>query len=123
VRILVLDDDRTLATILADHLAERGHRVVPAYDGQLALVFCEQSAFDVIVVDLVLPGMSGIDVVEKLRQKNLTARAIIMTGFADLLNGESARLAALGVEAVIEKPFSFADLDEAVERPASQVPV
>ncbi len=116
MKILVADDNHLLAMILADHLRERGHRAVPAYDGNLALAFCEQTNYDWLVLDMVLPNLGGIDVLERLRQKNQTFRAIIITGFPELLEEESARLEALGVEAVIQKPFSFSDVDEVVER-------
>jgi DNA-binding response OmpR family regulator len=115
MNILVLDDDPILAMVLADHLAELGHRVVPAYDGNLAANFCESKDFDLVLVDFVLPKLDGLDVLERLRNKNSSARAIIITGFPELLQKESDRLAGLGVDAVIEKPFSFSKIDELVE--------
>ena len=116
MKILVLDDDKILAMILSDHLTERGHRVVPVYDGNLGSIFCQQKYFDVVVTDLILPEGNGLDFLERLRQKNRTSRAIIITGFPELLAEESARLERLDVEAVIEKPFSFSQVDAAVER-------
>ena len=118
MRILVLDDDRLLALILSDHLAERGHRVVPAYDGKRALVFCEEKPFDMVVIDLVLPELNGMEFLEKLRETHPKVRAVMITGFPDLLEEKSEHLAALGVEAIIEKPFSFSDVDSVVEAPA-----
>lgn len=115
MRILVLDDDPILTMVLSDHLAERGHSVVPAYNGRLGVIFCEQKQFDLVVVDLVLPEMNGIDVLERLRQKDRNARAIIITGFPELLEEEAARLVGLDVEAVIEKPFAFSDVDELID--------
>ena len=116
MKILVVDDNRLLAMVLADHLRERGHRALPAFDGKLALAFCEQTTYDWLVLDLVLPDLGGIDVLERLRQKSQTIRVIIITGFPEVLEKESRRLEALGVEAVIEKPFSFSDVDDVVER-------
>ena len=115
MNILVLDDDPILTMVLSDHLAERGHNVVPAYDGNLGVVFCEQKYFDLVLVDYVLPKRNGIEVLERLRQTNHTARAVLITGFPELLQKESARLAGLDVEAVIEKPFSFAQIDALVD--------
>lgn len=116
MKILVLDDNHILAKILSDHLAERGHEVVAAFDGKLGALFCKRADFDVIVIDLVMPELSGIDLLERLRKKNRSTRAIIITGFPELLEEGSARLEALDVEAVIEKPFSFSEVDAAVER-------
>ena len=116
MRILVLDDDYILTMILADHLAERGHRVVPAFDGHLGKLFCEQKSFDLVLIDFVLPRHNGIEVLERLRHKSRRTRAIMITGSPELLAEESERMAALDVEAVIEKPFSFSRIDELVEK-------
>jgi DNA-binding response OmpR family regulator len=116
MRILVVDDNHSLAKILADHLSELGHCVVPAYDGRLGSIFCERNTFDVIVIDLILPDLNGIDVLENLQSNNRMPRAIVITGFPELLNEVSTRLDALDVEAVIEKPFSFSDIDDVLTR-------
>jgi DNA-binding response OmpR family regulator len=118
VRILVLDDNPILTMVLSDHFAERGHKVVPAYDPNLGLLFSNRKYFDLMIIDFVLPGMNGIEVLELMRKKNKDTRVIIITGFPELLEKESARLAKLDVEAVIEKPFDFSELDELVERQA-----
>ena len=115
MKILVLDDDRVLTMILADHLIDRGHTVVPAYRGNLASRFCEDKDFDLVIVDFVLAEMTGFEVLEQLRKCNQETRAIIITGFPELLKDESARLQELDVEAVLEKPFSFARVDELIE--------
>ncbi|MDJ0880308.1 MAG: response regulator [Gammaproteobacteria bacterium] len=116
MKILVLDDDHVLTMILADHLADRGHQVVPAYKGNLAAHFCEEEEFDLVIVDYVLAEMNGFEVLERLRQKNRKARAIIITGFPELLKDESKRLKELDVEAVLDKPFSFSKVDELIEK-------
>ena len=97
-------------------LRERGHRVVPAFEGTLALAVCEQTNYDWLVIDLVLPELSGLEVLERLRQQNQTFRAMIISGFPESLEKQSSRLAALGLEAMIHKPFSFSDVDEVVEQ-------
>jgi len=116
MRILVVDDNRLLATILSDHLAARGHSVVPAFDGHMAEVFCQRDRFELLVIDMVLPELDGIDLLERLRAKQCHARAIIVTGFPELAEKESERLAVLDVIAVLHKPFSFSDVDDALEQ-------
>jgi len=115
MKILVLDDNRLLATVLADHLAARGHEVVVAHDGHLAEVFCQRQRFDLVIIDMVLPEIDGVDLIERLRSKRQQCRVIVITGFPELSEKESDRLQRLGVEAVIEKPFSFSDVDAVVE--------
>jgi len=116
MRILVVEDNYILATILADHLAAQGHKVVQSYEGALAARFCQQRDFDALVIDLVMPELNGIDVLERLHRQNRMPRAIVITGFPEMLEELSTRLAAVGVEAVIHKPFSFSDVDDALSR-------
>ncbi len=118
MRILVVDDNRLLATVLADHLAARGHEAVAAFDGHLAEIFCDRDGYDLIVLDMVLPEIDGVDLLERLRRKQHRCRAVFITGFAELHDKETVRLAQLGVSDVLEKPFSFSDVDAIVERVA-----
>ena len=115
MKILVVDDNPILTMVLSDHFAARGHSVVPAYNGRLGSLFCEQRHFDLVVVDFVLPDLDGIEVLERLRQRNRNTRAIIITGFPERLEDEAARLVGLDVEAVIEKPFDFSVVDEVID--------
>ncbi|WP_462321664.1 response regulator [Halochromatium sp.] len=116
MRILVVDDNRLLATCLADHLISRGHQAVAAFDGHLAEIFCDRDGYDLVVIDMVLPEVDGVDLLERLRQKQHRCRAIIITGFSELHEKETERLSHLDVAAVLEKPFSFSDVDALVER-------
>lgn len=116
MRILVAEDNHILATVLSDHLAARGHEVVPAYDGRLALIFCHQRDFDVIVIDLLMPDIYGIDVLEQLHAEQRMPRAILITGFPELLDEVSSRLAVIGVQDVVRKPFLFKEVDAALAR-------
>jgi DNA-binding response OmpR family regulator len=118
MKILVVDDNRLLATILADHLIARGHEAVAAFDGHLAEIFCDRDDYDLVVMDMVLPERDGVDVLERLREKHHRCRALVITGFSELREKESERLQRLDVTAVLEKPFSFADVDAIVERVA-----
>ena len=89
MKILVIDDNRLLATILADHLAARGHEVCAAFDGYLAEVFCDRDVYHLLVVDLVLPKVDGVDLLQRLREKNHLCDAIVITGFPELATEES----------------------------------
>ncbi len=116
MKILVVDDNRLLATILADHLIARGHEAIAAFDGHLAEIFCDRDCYDLIVIDMVLPEIDGVDLLERLRRKHHRCRAVVITGFCELLEKETERLEHLGVSAVLEKPFSFSEVDAIVER-------
>ncbi|MEA1049870.1 response regulator [Lamprobacter modestohalophilus] len=115
MRILVVDDNRLLATILADHLISRGHEAVAAFDGHLAEIFCDRDGYDLLVIDMVLPEIDGVDLLERLRRKHHHCSAIVITGFSELHEREAERLKHLDVAAVLEKPFSFSEVDAIVE--------
>lgn len=116
MKILVAEDNHILATILADYLTGRGHAVVAAYDGRHAAVFCRQRDFDAVVIDLVMPDIYGIDVLEELHEQQRMPRAIVISGFPELLEEMAPRLEAVGIDAVIRKPFSFSEIDDALAR-------
>src|ERR1700680_291104 len=68
MQILVAEDDRRMAELLKRTLAEEGHQVVVAHDGREAFEIALYSPFDVIVLDVMLPGLSGTVVARKLRE-------------------------------------------------------
>jgi DNA-binding response OmpR family regulator len=68
------------------------------------------------VIDLVLPDIYGVDVLEELHEQHRMPQAILISGFPELLDEVSPRLAALGVETVIQKPFTFSEVDDALAR-------
>jgi DNA-binding response OmpR family regulator len=116
MRILVAEDNHILAKILSDHLAALGHDVMPAYDGRLAAIFCQQRDFDAIVIDLLMPDIYGVDVLEQLHAQQRMPKAIVITGFPELVEEVAPRPAAIGVSTVIRKPFPFTAVDEALAR-------
>jgi DNA-binding response OmpR family regulator len=117
MKILVVDDNHLLCMVLVDHLRDRGHHADSALDGQSALRICEEKSYDLLVIDMVLPRLGGIDLLQRLRQQHSNIRAIIITGFPELLEEQRARVESLGVDAVIQKPFSFSDVDTVIGRP------
>ncbi len=116
MRILVADDNHILAKILADHLTAHGHEALPVYDGRLTSCFCHQRDFDAIVIDLLMPDANGIDILEQLHARDRMPRAIVITGFPELLDEVTPRLTAIGVKTVLRKPFRFREVDEALAR-------
>jgi CheY-like chemotaxis protein len=102
--------------LLARYFESRGHAVTVAGDGPSALLLAEQSAFDVVVCDLRLPGIDGLEVLRRLRELPTGARArvIIMSGAKSKVT-ESAVAESLRISAVVDKPFEIEQLRSAVE--------
>ena len=79
--ILVVDDERDLASGIADMLEAEGHRAVLAVSGEAAIEVARERAFDMIFLDVKLPGMTGIDALRALRNTQGRARVVLMTGY------------------------------------------
>ena len=121
LRALVVDDSAVIRELIAVNLQLEGFEVTTAADGQAALDLALELAPDVITLDVMMPRMSGFDVVARLRDDPATAwiPIVMVTGraqAADVSRGE-----ALGVEAYLTKPFEPAELVEVVTRLASEV--
>ena len=112
--ILVVDDEPAIQDILNWALSAEGYRVATAGSGEEALNRVEQEDFDIIVTDIVMPGLDGLEVLERSRVLNPRAAVIVMTAYAAL---ETA-IAALrrGASDYLEKPFSVDLLKERVQR-------
>ena len=102
--ILVVEDDRALCDLLLSHLEADGYQVVQAFDGPAALVMAEQHQPQLILLDWMLPGMDGLAVCRRLRQRSLTPIIMLTarTEEVDLLLGLE-----VGADDYIAKPFSI----------------
>ena len=109
-RLLVVDDDDELRRMLSDVLELAGHEVATAADGPAALRAAADSAFDVILLDIMMPGMSGIEVCARLRAEAAYDEVpiIMVTALTDV----SDRVAGLqaGADDYLGKPFDPAEL-------------
>ncbi len=80
--MLIVDDEVGLTLNLQDVLTREGYQTVVAHDGETALAFCRDKAFDLALVDIKLPGMSGIELVDKLADLSPERACIIITAYA-----------------------------------------
>ncbi len=100
--ILVVDDERDLASGIADMLEAEGHRAVLVVSGEAAIEVARERAFDMVVLDVRLPGMSGIDALGALRETHGGARIVLMTGYR--LDNLLTAAVKTGGLAVLTKP-------------------
>ena len=112
--VLVVEDDPAVLRTLALGLGDHGYAVISCADAEEALAKLETVSADVALVDLRLPGMSGMDLVRRLRQKSPTTLSIIITGHASI----DSALEALRLEAseFLLKPFTIDRVVDAIER-------
>jgi len=111
--ILVVDDEPAIQDILTWALSAEGYRVATAGSGEEALSRVEREDFDVIVTDIVMPGLDGLEVLERSRMLNPRAAVIVMTAYAALETAITAL--RRGASDYLEKPFSVDLLKERVQ--------
>ena len=100
--VLLVDDEEQFLNIFSQRLQSRGLRVETAASGEDALKRVKSKEFDTIVLDLVMPGLSGIETLKRLRSENPDLQIIILTGHGTLEKGIEAMKA--GAVDFIEKP-------------------
>jgi two-component system response regulator MprA len=121
MRILTIEDDRAMATLLRKGLGEEGHSVVVAHSGTDGLALAEMGEYDVIVLDVMLPGIDGYDVARRLRRAHDLTPILMLTArdtTADVVAGLDA-----GADDYLTKPFSFDELLARVRAVARRGPV
>ncbi|MDM7324356.1 MAG: response regulator [Thermus sp.] len=114
MRILVVDDEESILVPLEFLLKKAGHEVTLARTGEEALKALDYGGFDLVVLDLMLPGLDGFAVLEKA--KALPERPKILVLTARGREADRAKALALGAEAFMTKPFATQDLMAQVER-------
>ena len=112
--ILVVDDDQFFRQMVTDLLAQQGHRVVTAESGTAALAAFERGAFDLVLTDVVMPGMGGLELVAALREKAPQLELILVSQHEDVKTATTALRA--GVADYLIKPVDGPDLVLAVDR-------
>jgi two-component system response regulator HydG len=112
-RVFIVDDDRDHAESLADVLEMRGYEVELAYSGEEALARFGDADFDLVLMDVKLPGRNGVETFFEFRKLRPDARVLMMTGFSvEELVRQAVDNGALGV---LYKPFGAAELLQVVE--------
>jgi CheY-like chemotaxis protein len=116
VKVLIADDDRLIRTMLSDLLADLGHAVVEAADGVEAVALARRESPDLVILDFLMPKLSGLDALHALREEGLRTPAVLLTA----ISGGSFRAmeGAEAVDVLLEKPVTRRSLARALARAA-----
>jgi DNA-binding NtrC family response regulator len=112
--ILLVDDAVELRADMAEYFARQGHHVEQCGDGDQALELTERRVFDVAVLDLVMPGRSGLDVLKELNVRHAECEVVVLTGEATIESAVEAM--KLGAREFLKKPISLKELDRLVRK-------
>ena len=102
-RILAVDDQRYFRELIAGMLAEEGFEAQTASSGEEALHVLENSDFDIVLTDLVMPGMDGNELVHRVKQRDSEQDIVVVTGVVDVKTAVDAM--KLGASEYLLKPF------------------
>jgi two-component system phosphate regulon response regulator PhoB len=114
-RVLIVDDEPDVLLLCRLNLQQRGHEVLEAAVGSRALELARDRHPDVIVLDLMLPGMTGYEVLETLKQDEQTSGIQVLVLTAKSLRADRERSRGLGATGFLTKPFLPSELCELVE--------
>ena len=113
-RVLLVDDEEDILWGLSDSLKKEGLEVLTAQDGEEALLHLDDGPVDVMVTDIRMPGMNGVELLLKAKELHPEINVIVMTAYgSDELKTEVLERGALHY---LEKPFDFEDLYQLIEK-------
>ncbi len=119
LQILVIDDDKHLAETISESLDRRGHVCTVATGGKAGVAKLEQEAFDVVLTDLKMADLHGLQVVERCKQLRPDAEVYVITGLTDVPTAVDAM--KRGASHYLQKPLDLAELRAVVENSAKRV--
>ena len=114
-RVLVVDDEPDVLLLCRLNLQQRGHELLEATDGSTALQLALERRPDVVVLDLMMPGMNGYEVLETLQLDERTSSIPVLVLTAKSLRADRERSHSLGASGFLTKPFLPSELCDIVE--------
>ena len=123
-KVLLIDDEEDFVFTLAERLQLRGMQAITATDGEAGLSLIEKESFEAVILDVLMPGIGGFEVLDRIKKIDSAIPVIILTGHGSLLDGPKG--IKLGACDYIMKPFDIDDLirkiNEAVKDRQNTIP-
>lgn len=113
IRILIIDDEEIMRCFLSDIFKDMGYQVEMAGCGEEGVSLFKQRPFQVVISDIKMPGMSGVDVLEQIMALENTTKVILITGYASVDSAD--RSVKLGASEYITKPFEMDHIRSVVQ--------
>jgi CheY-like chemotaxis protein len=115
-RILVVEDDPDIMRILTHALTAVGHEVVPAFGGEDAIRKVKAQKFDIVLTDLAMPKVSGVEVIQTIKSDAATRHIPVLAVTAHVWDGIAQSAGQVGCDGYISKPFSMKQLVQEVQK-------
>ena len=114
IKLLLVDDEDSLRTIMKDELINQGYDVVDADNGDTALEILKKKHQDVVILDIRMEGIDGLEVLKEIRKEKLADKVIMLTGVDELKIARDSL--ELGANDFMSKPFQFQNLFACIQR-------
>jgi len=108
MNILIVEDEKKIADSLKKGLEENGYEIIVAYDGKMGEKMFQQYHFDLVILDINMPGINGLELCARIRQKNKAVPVLMLTTFGSV--SDKVEGFNMGADDYMVKPFSFAEL-------------
>jgi len=112
IKVMVVDDEKPICDFVRSFFGERGHQVISVTDPAKAISLVEQEKPQIIILDIRMPQISGLTLLEQIRKIDKEAKIIMVTIVDDIETQKKAK--ELGADAFISKPFNTEYLEEVV---------
>jgi putative two-component system response regulator len=113
-KLLIVDDERCIRTILVRYLTQRGHVCMEAADGDQAVDLLRSRIFDAVITDLRMPGLHGLDLIRTIRDLDADLAVVVLSGNQD--STDAVRALRMGADDYIFKPIDLADVSTYLNR-------
>ncbi len=113
MKILVADDEKEVVDILKEYLEEKGLSADVAFDGKETLNLIKTNNYDIAFIDENMPELSGLEIVEFIKQNNLNVKTVILTGYPAIDESISR---AVGADEFLEKPVNLDQIAKIIEK-------
>lgn len=114
LRILIVEDNHKFRATLSSHLKSSGYEIKDVETGEEGVSFSRGNDFDLLLVDLVLPGMNGLEMMKAMLAQGRKFKSIMMSAY--LTNGMREKAREYGVDEFLEKPFEIKELTEIISQ-------
>ena len=114
LKLLVVDDEDSLRLLVHDELVNSGYQVDTAESGETALEMIAKKKFDIVILDIRMPGIDGLEVLKHIREDGIKSKVVLLTGVNELKIARDNL--ELGADDFLMKPYDFRTLKACLER-------
>lgn len=110
--VLIVEDESKICRLMSEYLNLKGHDVIHHMNGEEAIAWLGENHADVILLDIVMPDISGLEFLRKIKEMGVTSKVVMISALRDA--STIGKALDLGAEAYLTKPFGFKELESSL---------